>query len=178
MKALSAVVPFVNSAVERAAKVGKQRFKVPAEMTYTEWRKIYIDKTETLEQWERKHILRVSGALSGALNPDSPEAEAHAFRYYGLVRSMKTDCKRIADNTGFREKDIHRIKNHVFYEKHELYDGEIDRFYPSYRMAQSWQRLIDGKNILEQDIVLLNHEFLESIFVAEGFSCREAHDKT
>jgi len=45
-------------------------------------------------------------------------------------------------------------------------------------MAQSWQRLIDGKNILEQDIVLLNHEFLESIFVAEGFSCREAHDKT
>ena len=148
-------------------------------MNYTEWRKLYIDKTETFEQWEStSKTKKLSGALAGALNPDSPEAEIHAFKYYGLVRSMKTDCRRIASNTGFREEDIRRIKNHVFYEKHELYDGEFGRFYPSYSMARSWQRLIEGKNILEQDVILLNHEFLESILVSEGYSCREAHDKT
>ena len=57
-----------------------------------------------------------TGISAGALNPQSREALEHAVRYYGLVRSMKTDCKRIAANTGFREKDIRRIKNHVFYE--------------------------------------------------------------
>ena len=115
------------------------------------------------------------GALSGALNPDSIEAEQHAFRYYGLVRSMKTDCKRIAANTGFREQDIQRVKNHIFYKEHELYDGEVSRFYPSYHMAQSWQRLIDGRDIQTRDIILLNHEFLESIIEAEGFNAQVAH---
>ena len=37
-----------------------------------------------------------TGGLAGALNPHSKEADAHAARYYGLVRSMKTDCKNIA----------------------------------------------------------------------------------
>ena len=115
------------------------------------------------------------GALSGALNPDSIEAEQHAFRYYGLVRSMKTDCKRIAANTGFREQDIQRVKNHIFYKEHELYDGEVSRFYPSYHMAQSWQRLIDGRDIQTRDIILLNHEFLESVIEAEGFNAQVAH---
>ena len=116
--------------------------------------------------------------MSGALNPESPEADAHAVRYYGLVRSMKTDCKRIAHNTGFREEDIQRIKNHVFYREHELYDGEKGRFYPSYHMAQSWQRLIDGRNILERDRILLNHEFLESVIESEGFVSYVAHMMT
>ena len=118
------------------------------------------------------------GGLAGALNPESEEAREHAFRYYGLVRKMKTDCKRIAANTGFREKDIQRVKNHVFYKKHELYDGEFDYFDASYQMAQSWQRLIDGHNIQNRDIVLLNHEFLESVLEAEGLPSYLAHDLT
>lgn len=120
----------------------------------------------------------IFGGLAGALNPESEEAEEHAFRYYGLVRKMKTDCKRIAANTGFRVKDIQRIKNHVFYNEHELYDGEKARFHPSYHMAQSWQRLIDGRNIQNRDIVLLNHEFLESVIESEGIVTNEAHDLT
>lgn len=124
-----------------------------------------------------EELEEIFGGLAGALNPESDEAEEHAFRYYGLVRKMKTDCKRIAANTGFREKDIQRIKNHVFYKKHELYDGEFDYFHPSYQMAQSWQRLIDGKNIKNCDLVLLNHEFLESIF-EEDLNAEKAHRKT
>ena len=118
-----------------------------------------------------------TGAFAGALNPHSERAEEHAARYYGLVRSMKTDCKNIAENTGFREQDIQRIKNHVFYEEHNL-DGETRRFFPSYFMSQSWQRLIEGRNIEKEDIILLNHEFLESILMAEGLSADEAHDRT
>ena len=118
---------------------------------------------------------RQSGALNGALKPDSPRAEEHAHRYYGLVRSMKTDCQRIASNTGFREQDIKRIKAHVFYNEHELYDGERAQFYPSYHMAQSWQRLIEGREIQPQDIVLLNHEFLESVVEAQGLNAEKAH---
>jgi len=121
-------------------------------------------------------IILSFGGINGALNPDSPEADEHAQRYYGLVRSMKTDCKRIAQNTGFREEDIRRIKNYVFYQEHELYDGEFARFDPSYHMARSWQRLIDGRNIESRDVVMLNHEFLESVFMEEGLKYSEAHD--
>lgn len=122
-------------------------------------------------------MVSVFGGMAGALNPNSPEAEEHAARYYGLVRSMKTDCARIAANTGFREKNIRRVKDHIFYEEHELYDGEVGRFEPSYYMARSWQRLIEGKSIEERDIILLNHEFLESVFMAEGLSAFSAHRK-
>ena len=118
-----------------------------------------------------------TGISAGALNPHSKEALEHAIRYYGLVRSMKTDCKRIAANTGFREKDIRRIKNHIFYEEHELEDG-LRRFDESYEMARSWQRLIDGREIEDKDIVLLHHEFLESILMQDGLNYDDAHQKT
>ena len=88
---------------------------------------------------------------------------------------MKTDCQRIAENTGFREEDIQRIKKHVFYVEHELYDGEKGRFFPSYHMAQSWQRLIEGRCIQSRDIILLNHEFLESVVEAEVLTAQKAH---
>lgn len=57
-----------------------------------------------------------SGAVSGARNPHSKEARAHAERYYGLVRSMKTDVSRIAKATGFAEEDIRAIKYYIFME--------------------------------------------------------------
>lgn len=113
---------------------------------------------------------------SGALNPDSKRARKHAAVYYESVRHMTTDCERIAANTGFREQDIRVIKNHVFIEEHDLYAGR-QRFTPDYEMAQSWQRLIDGRNIQERDIVLLNHEYIESVFMKTGFSTVEAHEK-
>ena len=45
-------------------------------------------------------------------------------------------------------------------------------------MARSWQRLIDGRNIQNRDIVLLNHEFLESVLEDEGLISYLAHDLT
>ena len=119
-----------------------------------------------------------SGAVSGALSPDSDEAKAHAERYYELVRKMKTDVKHISKNTGFTENDISQIKNHVFVEEHDLGNGFPEHFYPSYAMAQSWQRLIDGKSIQKHDITLLHHEKMESDLMKKGISQEEAHRLT
>lgn len=45
-------------------------------------------------------------------------------------------------------------------------------------MAQSWQRLIDGKDIQKHDITLLKHELMESVLINQGYTQREAHKKT
>lgn len=116
-----------------------------------------------------------SGAVSGALSPVSKEAQAHAEQYYESVRKMKTDVKNISNNTGFSESDILQIKNHVFIAEHDLGGDIPERFYPNYAMAQSWQRLIDGKNIQKHDITLLHHEKMESDLMKKGLSQLKAH---
>lgn len=117
----------------------------------------------------------ISGAISGALDPDSSKANEHAERYYESVRKMSSDCKHIAENTGFSEEEIKRVKNFIFLEKHDLGGSEPERFYPDYDMAQSWQRLIDGKNIQPHDITLLRHELMEDDLMKKGLTQKEAH---
>lgn len=115
---------------------------------------------------------------SGALNPDSKKAQEHAERYYEAVRKMKNDHKRIAENTNFSVEDVKQVKNYIFLEKHDLGGSELEYFYPSYEMAQSWQRLIDGKNIQKHDITLLKHEIMERDLMKKGYSQKEAHKLT
>lgn len=116
-----------------------------------------------------------TGAISGALNPISKAAEKHAIQYYESVRHMKTDTQRISDATGISKDKIDKIKNHVFIKLHDL-DGEIKRFDPSYDMAESWQRLINGK-YESKDIVLLKHEYMELRYMEKGLSQDAAHRK-
>lgn len=119
-----------------------------------------------------------SGAVSGALSPDSKEAQKHAEQYYESVRKMKTDVRNISNNTGFSESDIAQIKDHVFMKEHDLGGDIPEQFYPSYAMAQSWQRLIEGKNIQKHDITLLRHEKMESDLMKQGYSQSVAHRMT
>ena len=114
--------------------------------------------------------------ISGALDSESPRANAHASRYYESVRHMSTDIDRIAENTGLDRSMIEQVKNHIFIEPHDLEENGFRRFYPSYDMAQSWQRLIDGKHIQPQDLVLLQHEYLESNLMKMGYTQQAAHD--
>lgn len=118
-----------------------------------------------------------TGAYSGAINAQSERASIHAETYYGLVRSMTTDVASISRNTGIKEANIQKVKNHLFIEKHDLGGSEPQRFYPDYEIAQSWQRLISGKNIQRHDVVLLKHEYAESRYMAKGYSQQEAHDR-
>lgn len=112
---------------------------------------------------------------AGALNGFSKRAEKHAIQYYESVRHMNTDIMRIAENTGWSAEDIQSVKDHVFFKEHDLGD-RIGRFDPSYYIAQSWQRLIQGNGeIREQDIVLLNHELLEEKYEQAGMTYEQAH---
>ena len=114
-----------------------------------------------------------TSAINGALNPYGKEAEIHAVKYYEFVRHMKTDTQKISAATGISKDKIDKIKNHVFISEHELLTGR-KRFDPSYEMAQSWQRLING-DFKEQDIVLLKHEYAELRYMEKGYSQNEAH---
>lgn len=130
---------------------------------------------KTVEKQGKNSIIK-SGAVSGARNPHSKEARAHAERYYGLVRSMKTDVARISETTDFAEEDIQTVKSYIFMEKHDLGGAELEYFAPDYMMAESWQRLIDGKPELH-DITLLNHEIMERDLMKKGIPQNEAHIK-
>lgn len=110
----------------------------------------------------------------GALNSFSKEASNHAELYYKSVRKMKTDTVNISNNIGWKKESIDKIKEHVFIKEHELISGKR-RFDPSYDMAVSWQRLIEGKYIKKQDLVLLKHEYLELTLMKKGYSQNEAH---
>ena len=162
-------------------------------MSYDEWRNAKAESNpitlpeEKAENIKNKYIneykygnmgTKASGAASGALNPDSNEAQQHAEMYYESVRHMKTDYKRIAQNTGFSEEEVLNVKNYVFMEKHDLGGDEPEYLYPNYDMGESWRRLIDGKDIQEHDITLLNHEIMERDLVKQGYSQQEAHRMT
>jgi len=119
----------------------------------------------------------VSGAISGAIDPDSERGNKHAERFYEEMRHRKDDVPAIAKNTGISEKDIQMIKNYIFFEEHALLEGTM-RFYPNADMADSWQRLIDNRNrIRDVDITMIKHEMLEMQYVESGLSQSAAHDK-
>ena len=115
-------------------------------------------------------------AISGAriTNITGSAAERHAERYYGLVRSMTNDVARIAENTGYSEETIQRIKDFIFFEEHDLGDGTPRRFDPSFAMAQSWQRLINGTPE-PHDLTMLRHEVLEKELMDSGMTQYDAH---
>lgn len=124
---------------------------------------------------------KTSGAIYGAWNdkndPGEKRRDAHAVKYYEAVRNRDTDNEvmRIAANTGFSEKDVRAVYEHVFENTHELEGGQ-GRFHPDYDMAQSWDRLFSGKGIQPHDITLLNHELTEKgLMDNEGLDYRTAH---
>lgn len=130
---------------------------------------------EVLTNGREHGTIKISGAVTGALDPDSDRADEHAKRYYASVRKMTTDVSRIAGNTGFTEAQIQEIKNFIFMDEHDLGDGRIERFEPSYMMAESWQRLIDGRDIQPHDLTLLQHEIMERDLMRQGYSQVDAH---
>ncbi|MBP3328734.1 MAG: hypothetical protein J6L91_07490, partial [Clostridia bacterium] len=132
-----------------------------------------LKRPEKVDNITESDIIK-SGAISGARNPDGVKAKEHARRYYDLVRSMKTDVDKIAKTTGMSKAEIQSIKDFIFYEKHDLGGFEPKRFEPDYMMAESWQRLIDGKP-KKHDLTLIKHEVMEKWLMKQGMSQDEAH---
>ena len=130
-----------------------------------------------IDRWlnpDSKRGTIISGAISGARNPYGKAAIEHAKRYYGLVRRMKTDVAKISNITGISKKEIQAIKDFIFNDKHDLGGIEPQRFEPDYMMAESWQRLVEGKP-QKHDITLIKHEQLERRLMAQGMSQDDAH---
>lgn len=123
---------------------------------------------------ESRNGLRIAGALDSY----SSKATKHAKKYYESVRAMSTDCKKIAENTSFSIEFVQKVKNHLFMTKHDLGGSSLEYFYPDYDIAQSWQRLmLSVEAIKPEDLLLLQHEFLEQHYMSLGMTQREAHEK-
>lgn len=128
-------------------------------------------------------IMKASSAVYGAWNskndPDEVYRREHAEQFYISVRKRSTvrEVALIAKNTGFTEEEIRTVYNHIFEDYHYL-ENELRRFDPDYDMAQSWQRLFNGKSIQKHDITLFHHELMESKLMAQGLDYITAHKLT
>ena len=120
---------------------------------------------------------KIFGALNDKNDPTRERRDKHADLYYETRRNSKKEhfVKRVAKNSGLNEKSVSKIFDHVFIEEHDIH-GEIQRFDPSYEMAESFRRLSEGKNIQPHDIILLRHERLE-LELMRRYNCNqgEAH---
>ena len=139
-------------------------------------RELYASKkAEKLEKLRRSDIL-----ISGITDLNSAEADEFAEMYYEEIRHFSTDSKKIADNLGKEESDIRKIKAYLF-EDDSLIDpdtGESRQFDPDCAIAQSWQRLMNGKDIKLHDKTLIEHELLEMKIKQEnpGIDHVKAHE--
>jgi hypothetical protein len=122
--------------------------------------------------------VNITGASGAIPVSDVKRRNRHASLFYEEVRKRTTDIERIAKNIGWDESKVAKIKQHVFYDTHDLGYDEPVRFDPDYDMAVSWQRLVDGENIQPEDMLLLEHEYLElTLMQNQGMSYNEAHIK-
>jgi hypothetical protein len=97
-----------------------------------------------LNQLIAKENLELFGA---GLKDKSWQAQrAYSDTYYESIRNRKnpTDIEKIAGNTGFSQRDIESIRNHVFIKEHDLGSGEYGRFGSDWQIAQAWQRMEQG----------------------------------
>ncbi|AMG63430.1 MULTISPECIES: minor capsid protein [Staphylococcus] len=119
-----------------------------------------------------------SGALNDLNNPYHLKRDKHAIKYYKSVlnRNKKREIEIISNNTGYNQKLIERVYEHLFENIYEL-GNKKEKFFPDFNIALSWQRLREGKNIKEQDFILLRHEALEHYLMNKyNYSYTEAHN--
>lgn len=156
----------------------RKRYAQNKDVINAKKRELYASKkAEKLEKLRRSDIL-ISGARITDLN--SAEADEFAEMYYEEIRHFSTDSKKIADNLGKEESDIRKIKAYLF-EDDSLIDpdtGESRQFDPDCAIAQSWQRLMNGKDIKLHDKTLIEHELLEMKIKQEnpGIDHVKAHE--
>ena len=127
-------------------------------------------RARAYEHWNRESPKK-TGGTTGALNdgndPLGERRELHAKKYYDEIRGRNKDVviETMSANTGFRKNTVKTVYEHVFEKEHLFKDGKSKMFDPDYDMTQSFQRILDGKNIKPHDITLLRHERLEYLLM-------------
>lgn len=136
-----------------------------------------LDKTENFREFEEKYLksaenVQTGGNIYDYLKRYEKRNEQATAAYKKIAAD--DDIEAIAKTSGMSTANIKQIKQHVFFETHQLYDG-VGKFEPDYDMAVAWQRLTEG-HPEERDILLLRHELLESqLEKAYNLSAADAH---
>ena len=136
---------------------------------------------KTLEKSSKSSTIE-AGAVTGAYNirndPDGKKRDAHAERYYESIRNSKKDdiVATVAANSGISSEDVSKMYDHLFVNEYDLDKGHT-RFDSDYYIAESVQRLREGKNIQNHDMTLVYHEAMEyDLMNIDGLSYEEAHE--
>ena len=141
--------------------VAGKAYTVPGDMTYQQWYAKYANnKGKTVAKEPGSDIITSGARIT---NIFSKEAQEFADMYYEEIRSFSNDAAKIAGHLHKNESDIRKIKAYLF-ENDSFFDpdtGEYKRFDPDCAIAQSWQRLMIGKDIKPHDRTLIEHELLE-----------------
>lgn len=119
-----------------------------------------------------------SGALNDINDPLGTKRAIHAEKYYNSIinRDKNTIINKLSMNGNIEISEAENVYNHVFKNKHIFKSGDIKKFEPDYDMAQSFQRILEGKNIKPHDYTLLKHEILEfEIMSKYNMTYEDAH---
>jgi hypothetical protein len=149
------------------------------------------DYKELMRELERQSSknridIQVSGQIYMIKNPDSQSADELQFvlaeKVYDSIRESDTDISDIASNLGFKADNIKNVKDHVFYNEHDLdrygpNEIEHKRFDATLEQALSWKRLEAGTHT-QDDVTWIKHECAErhhELKYGSGYS--EAHNR-
>lgn len=138
-----------------------------------------LGKTKTYRNAVRVAETKKTGALTRANDPLGRKRDAHAAQYYEEIRNRKPSyiIKRMSENTGISQNAAKNIYEHMFIQEHIFKSGEIKLFDPDYDMAESFRRILEGKDIKPHDIILLKHENLELNLIKKyNMTYEEAHE--
>lgn len=125
----------------------------------------------------------LAGAKSGAYDdkndPDWKKRDAHAEVYYNALRNSNKDgiVRAISTNAKVDLESVSKMYDHLLINEYSL-DGGMKRFDPDYDIAESIQRLREGNEVKEHDLILIGHEALEyDLMNVNGLSYDDAHNE-
>jgi hypothetical protein len=157
-----------------------------------------LDKTDNFEDYKKKYLKAAehsenvltndgkagkmsSGAITGVYNnkndPEGIMRKAHAEKYYSSMRNSDKDSivSAIAKNADVDAESVSKMYDHLLINKYNL-DKGLSTFDEDYDIAESLQRLREGKDIQAHDLLLVKHEALEyDLMNKDGLSYEEAH---
>ena len=150
----------------------------------------YSDVMRKLDQQSSKKIVEIEVGNQIYIIKNPYHENAYELSYnladqiYDSIRECDTDICDIAENLGFKADNIKNVKDHVFYQKHELDQyvslgeaPEYKRFDPYIQQALGWKRLETGTHT-QDDITWIKHECAErhhELKYGSGYS--EAHNR-
>ena len=105
-----------------------------------------------------------------------------AEKIYDSIRVCDTDICDVAENLGFKADNIKNVKDHVFYNEHDLDrygpdEIEHKRFDATLEQALAWKRLETG-TFTQDDVTWIKHECAErhhELKYDSGYT--EAHER-